>query len=290
MTTWIKLHNNFFRNPKVLAAGEDAALLYIQGLVYCSDSLTDGAIPTPALRTLTTKKDARTLARALVREGLWVETATGWAVHDYLKVQRSRADVEQHRERAARRQALHRNPSLREAIKERDEGKCQYCGVIVDWADRRGPSGGTYDHVDPDGPDDETNLVVACRACNGGKRDNERPHPRHAQVSENEPKTSLPDTDAVTETDPPLPPLLDQIVDLVFTRVMADKERRGERIVSVDGFRQWWDDNELEGCRKRAAWFVENYDMPTLGHFADATRSPSVPPWASPYLKQRRTA
>jgi hypothetical protein len=104
VTTWIKLHNNFFRNPKVLAAGEDAALLYIQGLVYCSDSLTDGSIPTAALRTLTAKKDARTLARVLVREGLWMETATGWQVHDYLKVQRSREQVESIREAGRERQ------------------------------------------------------------------------------------------------------------------------------------------------------------------------------------------
>lgn len=104
MTTWIKLHDNFWENPKVLAAGEDAALLYIQGLSYCSRNLTDGAIPTPALRNLTAKREAKTLARVLVREGLWVETSTGWQVHDYLKVQRSREQVEAEREKARQRQ------------------------------------------------------------------------------------------------------------------------------------------------------------------------------------------
>lgn len=109
MSTWIKLHDNFWENPKVLAAGEDAALLYIQGLSYCSRNLTDGLIPTPALRNLTAKKDARTLARILVREGLWLETATGWQVHDYLKVQRSREQVEGERERGRERQAKSRS-------------------------------------------------------------------------------------------------------------------------------------------------------------------------------------
>jgi hypothetical protein len=104
LTTWIKLHDNFWENPKVLAAGEDAALLYIQGLSYCSRNLTDGAIPTPALRNLTAKREAKTLARVLVREGLWIETATGWQVHDYLKVQRSREQVEAEREKARERQ------------------------------------------------------------------------------------------------------------------------------------------------------------------------------------------
>jgi hypothetical protein len=111
VTTWIKLHDNFWRNPKVLAAGEDAGTLYIQGLCYCSDSLTDGEIPTAALRTLTIKKDARTLARILVREGLWAETSHGWAVHDYLEVQRSRAQIEAEREKSRTRQRRWRDES-----------------------------------------------------------------------------------------------------------------------------------------------------------------------------------
>ena len=98
LSTWIKLHDNFFRNPKVLAAGDDAALLYVQGLCYCSDSETDGRIPTTALRHISGHRSAQSLARILVREGLWKETATGWEVHDYLKVQRSKAQIEGERE------------------------------------------------------------------------------------------------------------------------------------------------------------------------------------------------
>jgi hypothetical protein len=108
VSTWIKLHDNFWENPKVINAGEDAALLYVQGLSYCSRNLTDGAILTGALRYLTARKDARTLARILVREGLWTETPTGWLVHDYLKHQRSRAQIEAEREKARIRAAASR--------------------------------------------------------------------------------------------------------------------------------------------------------------------------------------
>jgi hypothetical protein len=108
VSTWIKLHDNFATNLKVLAAGEDAAWLYVCGLLYCSANLTDGIIPTPALRTLTAKKDAKTLARILVREGLWIETGTGWEVHDYLGVQRSKAQIMAQRERARDRKAKSR--------------------------------------------------------------------------------------------------------------------------------------------------------------------------------------
>jgi hypothetical protein len=110
VSTWIKLHDNFWRHPKVLAAGEDAGTLYVQGLCYCSDGLTDGRIPTAALRTLTAKKDARTLARILVREGLWIETPHGWEVHGYLEIQRSREQVERERERWRTSKAKSRGP------------------------------------------------------------------------------------------------------------------------------------------------------------------------------------
>ncbi len=57
----------------------------------------------------------------------------------------------------------------RDLVQRRDRGCCRYCGQPVNWKDRRGPLGGTYDHVDPSGPGDETNVVVACRGCNSTK-------------------------------------------------------------------------------------------------------------------------
>lgn len=68
-----------------------------------------------------------------------------------------------------RRQALFRDADLRALIRERDQDLCRYCGVEVKWNDRRGPYGGTYDHVEPDGPNADWNLVVACRGCNSSK-------------------------------------------------------------------------------------------------------------------------
>lgn len=70
----------------------------------------------------------------------------------------------------ARRMALHRDPELRAEIRERDGDLCRYCGVEVQWANRRGSHGGTYDHVDPYGGNEIANLVVACRGCNARKR------------------------------------------------------------------------------------------------------------------------
>lgn len=55
------------------------------------------------------------------------------------------------------------------AVRQRDGDTCRYCGKTVNWNDRRGADGGTYDHVIPDGPATVENLVVCCRACNSKK-------------------------------------------------------------------------------------------------------------------------
>jgi hypothetical protein len=57
------------------------------------------------------------------------------------------------------------------------------------------------------------------------------------------------------------------------------------RLRPSKGFRSWWDDNEAEGCRKRAAWVLEHFDMPGINWYADATLSPTTPQWA---LSMRR--
>lgn len=91
-----------------------------------------------------------------------------------------------------------------------------------------------------------------------------------------------PETEAETETEnPPDPPdRIDQIVDAVFAKVLVDKQRAGETIRSVDGLRSWWDENDGEGCRKRVAWLLENYDMPNVDMYATAARAPSMPQWS----------
>jgi hypothetical protein len=61
------------------------------------------------------------------------------------------------------------NRQVREEVKERDKSACRYCGVVVDWQDRRGRNGGTYDHVNPLLPGISSNVVVACRQCNSVK-------------------------------------------------------------------------------------------------------------------------
>lgn len=100
--TWVKLDDQFAFHPKVLAAGPEAAWLYVAGLCWCSQHLTDGAIPKAAVPTLAAVK--RPSADRLVAAGLWVDHGDSFEVHDYLQFQPSKAKVEAEREAARKRQ------------------------------------------------------------------------------------------------------------------------------------------------------------------------------------------
>lgn len=94
-----------------------------------------------------------------------------------------------------------------------------------------------------------------------------------------------PDTEADTDTETP-PSLVDKIVDGVFAKVLAEKQKAGEGIRSVDGFRSWWDANQGDGCRLRAEKMVEDYDFLNVGQYVAATMSTTTPQWAA---SMRRT-
>lgn len=103
--SWAKLDDGFFDHPKVLVAGEDAANLYVRGLVWCCKHLTDGAIPREALRTLTGRRDAAALAAKLVASGLWEAREGGWAVHDFHDHNPTAAEVKARRSELSAKRA-----------------------------------------------------------------------------------------------------------------------------------------------------------------------------------------
>ena len=51
-------------------------------------------------------------------------------------------------------------------VRWRDGDACRYCGKVVNWADRKGGKGGTYDHRLPGQSGTWRSEVVACRSCN----------------------------------------------------------------------------------------------------------------------------
>jgi hypothetical protein len=102
---WAKLDDKFHGNPKVLQAGLPALGLYVLGLSYCADQLTDGQL---SRKVVAGWKGWKPAADDLVRAGLWEETPRGYRVHDYLDWNPSREQLQRERADAAERKRLFR--------------------------------------------------------------------------------------------------------------------------------------------------------------------------------------
>ncbi len=164
---WFRLDDSFHSHPKVIAAGNEAIGLYVRCGTYAAEHLTDGFIP----EHVALLYGSAALADKLVRTKLWRRARGGWRMPDYLDYNPSKESVQAERKINARRQALFRDPRLKQAIRDRDGSLCRYCTITVRWGKGQAHDSGTYDHVDPKGDNTLENLVVACLGCNSAKKD-----------------------------------------------------------------------------------------------------------------------
>lgn len=103
--TWVRLDDAMTEHPKCVGLSPFAWTLWVHALCYSSRNLTDGHIPQAMLSRLSALREPEPAAAELVDAGLWrVEKDGGWVIHDYLSHQRSRSQVQEDRDAAARRQ------------------------------------------------------------------------------------------------------------------------------------------------------------------------------------------
>lgn len=171
MAYW--LDDGFDTWPETIRAGKAATGLYVCCGAWIARNISNGTITDPVIPAeIATMYGTPEWVAKLVAVGLWKVEGTGYQDVKYFQMGNPTAElVRKRRAAAARRQALTRDPALREAVRARDKDRCRYCSAAVAWSDRKGSKGGTYDHVDPYGPNTFENLVVCCRGCNSSKRD-----------------------------------------------------------------------------------------------------------------------
>lgn len=88
----VRVDSSVPRHRKFQQAGPAPSWLWLCGLAYCQEGLTDGFIPVESIDYLGVKNATR-LASHLVKAGLWEKVDGGWQVHDYLKHNRSAMQV-----------------------------------------------------------------------------------------------------------------------------------------------------------------------------------------------------
>lgn len=109
MSTWVKVYNGLPAHPKIIAAGDRAGWLFVCGLCYSNEHLTDGYIPRAVLPVAAPGvKFPERLAAKLVEVGLWHDLGDGWQIHEYTETQRGAAEVKAKRKADAKRQAERR--------------------------------------------------------------------------------------------------------------------------------------------------------------------------------------
>lgn len=124
---FVQIETSVPRHRKFLRAGPAACWLWVCGLTYCQDGLTDGFIPREAIQALglnVSRSALRDAIAKLVEVKLWEVTADGWQLHDYLKHNNSAAHVLGIKEtntknaKARRRPRATRSDSVSESVSE----------------------------------------------------------------------------------------------------------------------------------------------------------------------------
>jgi len=106
LMSWVRIHDGAMQNLKITALTDSAFRLWVRGLAYCQSALTDGLIPSTALKEMGAKrKDVDQLSASLVpgRAPLWEAHEIGFKVHDYLAWNDCRDKVRERQDKAKKR-------------------------------------------------------------------------------------------------------------------------------------------------------------------------------------------
>jgi hypothetical protein len=100
---WGRADDGFWHNHKVLELDESlrkgCVALYWLALCWCNEQMTDGRVPSGAIRVLGGDKAE---SDELVRVGLWEREGKGYQVHDFLVYNRSKDQIVADREERSR--------------------------------------------------------------------------------------------------------------------------------------------------------------------------------------------
>lgn len=93
--SYAPLSAHYYKDDAIADAGEAAELLFLRGLAFCADVISDGFISDTQLSRFVGvgMRDATKRAKRLVEVGLWAREDAGWRVTSWLGWNRSRAEI-----------------------------------------------------------------------------------------------------------------------------------------------------------------------------------------------------
>lgn len=93
--SYAPLSAHYYKDDAIAEAGEAAELLYVRGLAFCADILSDGFISDTQLTRFVGvgMRDTKKRATRLVEVGLWQREKAGYRVTAWLRWNRSREEI-----------------------------------------------------------------------------------------------------------------------------------------------------------------------------------------------------
>ncbi len=171
---WLRIDDTAQDDPKVLRCGFEVFGFVALCAAWAAGKvgkIDDGFVPEAmAMRIAGTRWEE--MSKAAIKAGLFSKPTRsafgdrGWLIDqsDELLHMRTWLEVKTDREK----DKATRQSGAKADVRLRDGDQCRYCSRTVNWNDRRGTRGGTYDHPDPA---DRDTFVVACGGCNRSKKD-----------------------------------------------------------------------------------------------------------------------
>lgn len=91
---YLKLDDGYLDDDRFDDVSYPARWLHVAALTYCARRVTDGHVKKVKLARLSDVDDPTACAQELIDAGFWESTATGYYLPDYLRMNRSREQVE----------------------------------------------------------------------------------------------------------------------------------------------------------------------------------------------------
>ena len=116
---WARLDDERWRNRKIRRLSWAAIGLDDVAISYCCDHMTDGKLSPDDIDDIcamhaSSMDEITPLIDELIRGGRWVVDGDGWAIHDFLVYNKSRAQAEIERSKTAQRVSRHRGQTQTE--------------------------------------------------------------------------------------------------------------------------------------------------------------------------------
>lgn len=177
---WLKAGDNAATHPVVVRAGvggdartaNEVFGFVLRCALHSAAHVTDYFVD-DGIAALFGGADADRLVAAARKAGYWRrhrrDGHRGWLLLDDPDFLHIRLKEEIDWEKQQKNDAA--DPTLFVPVRLRDGDACRYCGSVVYWRARKGNRRGSYDHREPGKPATVDTMVVACGACNSGRRD-----------------------------------------------------------------------------------------------------------------------